>query len=92
MEPGTLRITHSLNSVLERWLPEQRLFLKSDRSTRFLRLRPVTQLIALGGIALVFGWSIIASSILVIDAISAGSLRDEAPHQEKAAETAGMWW
>ena len=55
MEPGTLRITHSLNSVLERWLPEQRLFLKSDRSTRFLRLRPVTQLLALGGIALVFG-------------------------------------
>ena len=46
MEPGTLRITHSLNSVLERWLPEQRLFLKSDRSTRFLRLRPATQLLA----------------------------------------------
>lgn len=86
MEPGTLRITHSLNSVLERWLPEQRLFLKSDRSTRFLRLRPVTQLIALGGIALVFGWSIIASSILVIDAISAGSLRDEARRTQGALE------
>ena len=86
MEPGTLRITHSLNSVLERWLPEQRLFLKSDRSTRFLRLRPVTQLIALGGIALVFGWSIIASSILVIDAISAGSLRDEARRSQGALE------
>ncbi|MBP6677653.1 MAG: peptidoglycan DD-metalloendopeptidase family protein [Paracoccus sp.] len=81
-----MRITHSLNSVLERWLPEQRLFLKSDRSTRFLRLRPVTQLIALGGIALVFGWSIIASSILVIDAISAGSLRDEARRSQGALE------
>ncbi|MBP8932702.1 MAG: M23 family peptidase, partial [Paracoccus sp.] len=81
-----MRITHSLNSVLERWLPEQRLFLKSDRSTRFLRLRPVTQLIALGGIALVFGWSIIASSILVIDAISAGSLRDEARRTQGALE------
>ena len=86
MEPGTLRITHSLNSVLERWLPEQRLFLKSDRSTRFLRLRPVTQLVALGGVALVFGWSIIASSILVIDAISAGSLRDEARRSQGALE------
>lgn len=86
MEPGTLRITHSLNSVLERWLPEQRLFLKSDRSTRFLRLRPVTQLIALGGIALVFGWSIIASSILAIDAISAGSLREEARRSQGALE------
>ena len=86
MEPGTLRITNSLNSVLERWLPEQRLFLKSDRSTRFLRLRPVTQLIALGGIAVVFGWSIIASSILAIDAISAGSLRDEARRSQDALE------
>jgi murein DD-endopeptidase MepM/ murein hydrolase activator NlpD len=81
-----LRITNSLNSVLERWLPEQRLFLKSDRSTRFLRLRPVTQLIALGGIAVVFGWSIIASSILAIDAISAGSLRDEARRSQDALE------
>jgi len=81
-----LRITHSLNSVLERWLPEQRLFLKSDKTTRFLRLRPMTQLIALGGTALVFGWSIIASSILVIDAISAGSSRDEALRSQSAFE------
>lgn len=76
MEPGTLRITQSLNSVLERWLPEQRLFLKSDRSTRFLRLRPTTQLLALGGVATVFGWSIVASSILVIDSFGANASRD----------------
>ncbi|WP_017999995.1 M23 family metallopeptidase [Paracoccus sp. N5] len=81
-----MRITHSLNSVLERWLPEQRLFLKSDKTTRFLRLRPATQLLALGGIALVFGWSIIASSILVIDAISAGSSRDQARRSQTAFE------
>lgn len=81
-----MRITHSLNSVLERWLPEQRLFLKSDTTTRFLRLRPATQLLALGGIALVFGWSIIASSILVIDAISAGSSRDQARRSQAAFE------
>ncbi|WP_062560270.1 M23 family metallopeptidase [Paracoccus aminovorans] len=81
-----MRITHSLNSVLERWLPEQRLFLKSDKTTRFLRLRPATQLVALGGIALVFGWSIIASSILVIDAISAGSSRDQARRSQTAFE------
>ncbi|WP_199260243.1 M23 family metallopeptidase [Paracoccus binzhouensis] len=81
-----MRITHSLNSVLERWLPEQRLFLKSDKTTRFLRLRPATQLIALGGIALVFGWSIIASSILVIDAVSAGSSRDQVRRSQDAFE------
>ncbi len=78
MEPGTLRITQSLNSVLERWLPEQRLFLKSDRSTRFLRLRPATQLLALAGVATVFGWSIVASSILVIDNFGANASRDGA--------------
>ena len=50
-----MRIIHSLHSVLERWLPEQRLFLKSEKTTRFLRLRPMTQLTVLGGIALVFG-------------------------------------
>lgn len=81
-----MSITNSLNSVLERWLPEQRLFLKSDDSTRFLRLRPTTQLIALGGTALVFGWSIIASSILAIDAISAGSSRDQALRTQSAFE------
>src|SRR5690606_13432960 len=84
--PGTLRITHSLNSVLERWLPEQRLFLKSDKTTRFLRLRPATQLLALGGLALVFGWTIIASSILVIDAIGAGSVRQQARLTQGALE------
>jgi len=81
-----LRITHSLNSVLERWLPEQRLFLKSDKTTRFLRLRPATQLLALGGLALVFGWTIIASSILVIDAIGAGSVRQQARLTQGALE------
>ena len=81
-----MRITHSLNSVLERWLPEQRLFLKSDKTTRFLRLRPVTQLMAIGGMGLVFGWSIIASSILVVDAVSTGSSRQEAQLAQSALE------
>lgn len=76
MEPGTLRITQSLNAALERWLPEQRLFLKSDRTTRFVRLRSSTQLLALGGIATVFGWSIIASAILVIDHFGAGASQE----------------
>ena len=36
------RLIDKLNSGLERHLPEQRLFLKSDTGTRFIRLRPVT--------------------------------------------------
>lgn len=81
-----MRITHSLNSVLERWLPEQRLFLKSDQSTRFVRLSPTTQLVALGGTAVVFGWAIIASSILAMDAVSAHGSRDEARRSQAAFE------
>lgn len=82
----TLRITHSLNSVLERWLPEQRLFLKSDQSTRFVRLSPATQLVGLGGTAVVFGWAIIASSILAMDAVSAHGSRDETRRSQEAFE------
>lgn len=82
-----MRLTHRLNASLERWLPEQRLFLKSDKNARFVRLRPLTQLAALGGTALVFGWTIIASSVLVIDAISDGSSQGQAARSQQAFET-----
>ncbi|MRX49066.1 peptidoglycan DD-metalloendopeptidase family protein [Paracoccus sp. S-4012] len=81
-----LRIAYRLNAVLEGWLPEQRLFLKSERSTRFVRLRPGTQLVALGGTALVFGWAILATAVLAIDAISAGSARDQMARANGAFE------
>lgn len=80
-------ITNRLNATLERWLPEQRLFLKSDHNAHYIRLRPLTQLAALGGGALVFGWTIIASSILVIGTISEGSSRDETARAQYAFES-----
>ncbi|WP_241963384.1 M23 family metallopeptidase [Paracoccus suum] len=67
-------------------MPEQRLFLRSENGTRFVRLRPATQLAAMGGTALVFGWSIIASAILVTDAISAGSAKDQTGRAQLAFE------
>lgn len=81
-----MRLTHRLNGILERWLPEQRLFLKSDSSARFVRLRPLTQLAVLGGTAALFGWTIIASSILVIDKVSDGSARDQVARSQYAFE------
>lgn len=81
-----IRISHRLNTALERWLPEQRLFMRSDDNTRFLRLSPATQLVAIGGTAIVFGWAIIASSILVIDAISSGTSRDQVRRAQVAFE------
>lgn len=68
------RITDRLNHVLERWLPEKRVFLKSDDQTRFIRLRPMTQLAAFAGGTMLVGWTLLSSSILAIDAVSTGGL------------------
>ncbi|KFE34998.1 M23 family metallopeptidase [Thioclava atlantica] len=67
------RILDRLNTRLERWLPEQRLFMKSDSATRFVRLRPLTQASVLAIGAGLFLWSTVASAMLFIDGISSGS-------------------
>lgn len=72
-----MAVIDRLNSSLEKWLPEQRLFLRSDDTTRFVRLRPLTQLAGISGITVVFGWTLVASSFLVIDAVSSGNPRDQ---------------
>lgn len=80
------RLSQHLNAAFGRWLPEQRLFLKSDATTRFVRLRPLTQAVMLGGTALLFGWSVIATSVLLIDAISTGSSEEQAARAQVAFE------
>jgi len=80
------RFAHHLNSVVGRWLPEQRLFLKSNSTTRFVRLGPMTQAVMLTGTALVFGWSIVVSSILLSDVISAGSSEEQVARVQAAFE------
>lgn len=80
------RIAYRINTTLEQYLPEQRLFLKSDTATRFVRLRPMTQAVALAGGALVLGWTIIATSILLMDSISAGSGREQVLRQQALYE------
>ncbi|WP_371927600.1 DUF5930 domain-containing protein [Paracoccus sp. 08] len=75
-----------LNGSLEKWLPEQRLFLRSDDTTRFVRLRPVTQMVGISGITLVFGWTLVASSFLVIDAVSSGNTREQIQRSQAAFE------
>jgi murein DD-endopeptidase MepM/ murein hydrolase activator NlpD len=75
------RLTHKLHAALERRLPEKRLFLKSESETRFIRLRPATQLFAIVGGALCVGWTIIATAVVLMDSIGSGSLRDQAQRQ-----------
>jgi murein DD-endopeptidase MepM/ murein hydrolase activator NlpD len=72
---------------LHRAFPERRLFLKSDSETRFVRLGTGTQIVALGGGALLVGWTIVASAILFMNALGAGNLREQSARQQQVYET-----
>ncbi|MCV2880818.1 M23 family metallopeptidase [Actibacterium sp. XHP0104] len=71
-----------LHAALERYLPEQRMFLRSDDETRFIRLRSETQLAIFVGSSLTVAWTIIATAVLLMDNIGAGSLRDQAQREQ----------
>ncbi len=58
-------------------MPEQRLSLRSEDTTRVVRLRPLTQILGLGGITVMCAWTLVASSFLVIDTVSAGGSQDQ---------------
>ncbi|MEM9249852.1 MAG: M23 family metallopeptidase [Pseudomonadota bacterium] len=71
-------ITRRFRGLLEAALPEQRLYLRSDTDqTRFIRLSPGTQAIALFGSAALVGWAIIATAIIVMDSIASGDAREQ---------------
>ena len=65
---------HTVHASFERAFPEQRLFLRSDTETRFIRLSPMTQFVGLTGSALLIGWGIVASAILLMHGLGAGDL------------------
>lgn len=71
------------NAVLERYFPERRLFLRSETDTRFIRLKPTTQLFGFAGAAAIVAWSIIATALLLMDSIGAGNFRDQAKRDQK---------
>lgn len=72
--------------MLERVFPEKRLFLRSDTETRFIRLRPETQLVAWTGSIIVVAWTIIATAILLMDSIGAGNFRAQAQRDQYTYE------
>ena len=71
---------------MERWFPEKRLFLRSENDTRFIRLRPHTQLLAFSGSAIVGAWAIIATAIILMDSIGAGNFREQAKRDQRSYE------
>lgn len=80
------RLSYRIRTALEARLPEQRLFLKSDIETRFIRLRPVTQAVAMAGGCLLVAWTIFATAIILMDSISAGSSREQQARQQALYE------
>lgn len=71
------------HAILEKYFPERRVFLKSDNDTRFIRLRPATQLVAFAGSAALVAWAIIATAIVLMDSIGAGNFREQAKRDQR---------
>ena len=77
------KLAIKVDAFLERHFPERRLFLKSDNDTRFIRLRPITQLIALTGSAALVAWAIVATAIILMDSIGSGNFREQAKRDQR---------
>ncbi len=67
---------------MERLFPERRVFLKSDTDTRFVRLRPSTQLFVGIGASAIVAWAIIATAVLLMDSIGSGNFREQAKRDQ----------
>ena len=80
------RLAIKIHALLERYFPERRVFLRSDTDTRFIRLRPGSQLLAFTGVSVVVAWTIVATAILLMDSIGSGNLRDQAKRNQHTYE------
>ena len=80
------RFAIRIHTLLERFFPERRLFLRSDTDTRFIRLKPSTQLFAFVGATGIVAWTIVATAILLMDSIGAGNFREQARRDQQTYE------
>lgn len=80
------RLAIRAHAILERFFPERRLFLRSDTDTRFIRLKPSTQLVAFVGSSAIVAWAIIATAILLMDSIGSGNFREQAKRDQLTYE------
>ncbi|NND21075.1 MAG: peptidoglycan DD-metalloendopeptidase family protein [Silicimonas sp.] len=79
-------IATKIHAAVEHAFPEQRLFLRSDTETRFIRLSPTTQFVGVTGSALLLGWTIISSAILLMHSLGAGDLKQQALRDQAVYE------
>jgi len=64
--------------LLGRLFPEKRLFIKSEAGTRFVRIGPRQHLLAGTALFVLVGWSVVATSVLVIDMVKGAGAREQA--------------
>ncbi|MEJ6501727.1 MAG: DUF5930 domain-containing protein [Rhodobacterales bacterium] len=67
------RLTRNFHLILNKHLPEQRLYLRTDSSTRFLRLTPGVQATVIAVSAVFFVWTILVSSMFLVDTFAPSS-------------------
>lgn len=77
------RLAIKIHGILEHYFPERRVFLKSDTDTRFIRLRPGTQVIAFAGSAMLVAWAIVATAVILMDSIGSGNFREQAKRDQR---------
>ena len=77
------QLTIKTHAFLEKHFPERRVFLKSDNDTRFIRLRPITQLFAMAGCSALVAWAIVATAIILMDSIGSGNFREQAKRDQR---------
>jgi murein DD-endopeptidase MepM/ murein hydrolase activator NlpD len=81
------RLGQKINAKLEHMFPERRVFLKSDTDTRFIRVRPMMQLVAFTGSAMLVAWAIVATAIILMDSIGSGNFREQAKRDQRTYQS-----
>ena len=76
----------AINRILGKHVTEQRIYLRSDKTTRYVRLSPLIQTIMGTTFALAFCWTIVSSVALAVQAISANSEKEQATVLQDAYE------
>ncbi len=81
------RIARKIHLTAEQYLPEQRLYLRSNQSTRYLRLTPGTQSFIVVATILIFGWTIFASATLLVNKVVSANAHTQVSLQQADYET-----
>ena len=79
-------LARRLRASLERRLPERRIFIRSEDGTRYVRLRPATQVLTLSAGGATLAWSILATALVVMDGVGPGSLREHSAREQALYE------